>query len=162
MKQLLIISVLLLPFFCKSQERPEMIYKGGHLQLKKDLSDFLVNEIKFPYADTAHIFILKILPNKKNIKNKIAFEIFGENNAMKALVTDFLLASSKKWDYNKLKNTSVVVPLFITTYSKTNQQSYFNWEKIFSGGLPESQSVLFLKPLILHLHCCPSEPNRDF
>jgi len=164
MKYFYLLFILLLPLISIGQEKSDIIYKGGALKLNNDLSNFLADERRVSFDDTAYVFILQVSAKKNvnRIDDKIKFQIFGQGNSMKKLVFDFLTSNSINWNYRKLKKSNVIIPLFITSFRTTNKQSYFDWKDLFNKELPESQMALFFSPLIIQLYCCPSEPNRDF
>jgi hypothetical protein len=143
---------------------PDMIYKGGSFKLNNDLSNFLAEKMGVQFDDTAYIFIIQVSANKKvnGINDKIKFEVFGKDNSMKKLVSDFLTSNSINWDYRKFKNSNVIIPLFITSFHTDYKHLYFDWSDVLNKELPKSQMALFFRPLVIQLYCCPSEPGRDF
>lgn len=164
MKCLYFLLIVLLPLISIGQKKADVIYDGGVLKLNNDLSTFLAEEAKNTVTDTAYFFIIQVSVSKRanRTNDKVRFEVFGKGNSMKKVIFDFLTAHIRNWNHRKLKKSNVLIPLFITTYSTTNKQPYFDWNELFGKKVPESQAALFFSPLIIHLYCCPSEPNRDF
>jgi hypothetical protein len=89
------------------------------------------------------------------------FEIFGKDNSMRKLVSDYLELNAMYWNYRKIKKRKVMVPLLISAFYRS-KQPYFDWRDIFNSRPPETQKVIFFTPIIIQLYCCPSEPSKDF
>jgi hypothetical protein len=68
MKRIYIIFLLILPLYCIGQKDVSTIYSGGVSNLSSGLSNYLGDEVRAKFDDTAYIFFIQISANKKNIR----------------------------------------------------------------------------------------------
>lgn len=151
------------PMLSIGQRTSKQIYLGGINKLNNELSDFLAGKENIQ-DDTAHIFFIQILANKKATieDDKIQFKVFGKDTVIKNLLIDFFISRKKNWNYNELKKMNGIVPIFISSYRINYNNIFIDWNNFLTEEFPESQEAIFVKPLIVQLYCCPSTPSKDF
>ncbi|MBP8114732.1 MAG: hypothetical protein KAY50_05190 [Chitinophagaceae bacterium] len=158
--------LFVLSFFSKNsicQNAVHDPYKGGVTKLNADLARYL-SEVNIQFDDTAFLFILQISRNKSSGKasNKMQFDFFGKNSQMKKTLQLFINENQMKWNRRIVRKRNVILPIFISAFGTSNAQPYFDWRNIFEIEIPKNQIALFVSPVIIELHCCLSETNRDF
>ena len=81
---------------------------------------------------------------------------------MKKTLQLFINENQMKWNRRIVRKRNVILPIFISAFGTSNAQPYFDWRNIFEIEIPKNQIALFVSPVIIELHCCLSETNRDF
>jgi len=105
--------------------------------LEKDISSALLIEAQ----DSGRIYFVEIYLQKKN--KKIIAIIHGkqENNNTTNLIADFFQSKENYWDKRVLKQTNVIIPLFIPPINIDESDGFANTDiTLFAKRISESFS----------------------